>query len=73
MKGRSDGDHCWVAWGRSTQRKPALWMAAQEGVHTRNPELFAKLFAQEQFKQTLWIKGAERAGLAGQAGLLELN
>ncbi|PKU44482.1 hypothetical protein llap_5205 [Limosa lapponica baueri] len=32
--------------------RKALWMAVEEGVHARSRELFAKLFAQEQFKQT---------------------
>lgn len=40
-------------WDRDAPSMPALWMAEREGLHAYNPELFAKLFAQEQFKQAL--------------------
>lgn len=46
---------------------PFGWLHRRECTHS--PELFAKLFAQGQFKQTLWIKGGERAGLAEQVEL----
>lgn len=38
---------------RDAQSKRALWMAVEEEVHAHSQELFPKLFAQEQFKQTL--------------------
>lgn len=42
-----------LRWDRDAPSMPALWMAEREGLHAYNPELFAKLFAQEQFKQAL--------------------
>lgn len=38
---------------RDVQSRLALWMAVEEEVHAHSRELFPKLFAQEQFKQTL--------------------